>query len=424
MGQPIVPGRRLDVACPFCGLACDDLVVEASADRLQVLAAGCSLSRAGFERSVVPAQPQIDGRPVEMPVAVQHAAQLMQASRMPVFAAAADVAGVRMALRLADRLGGVIDHPASDGLVANLQQLQDSGWISTTLSEVRNRADFLLMVGPDPSAAFPRFLERCVSPAKTLFVATPLQRTVTRLGPPPTEPDDTAIRTLVVPEDRLSEAVSALGALVRGRPIASAGLSRATVAGLAELAAGLKAARYGVLVWAAGLLDFSAAPLIVRSLVELVRELNKSTRCAVLPLGGTDNLVGANQVTLWQTGLPLRTSFGSGHPEHDPFRFAARRLVEYGEADLLIWIAAFGELPPPPTDTRLILLAPPQESSRPSAAVYIPVGIPGVDHGGQMFRTDSVVALRLAALRDLGLPSVASVLTAIEAQLDGGRGDG
>ena len=32
--------------------------------------------------------------------------------------------------------------------------------------------------------------------------------------------------------------------------------------------------------------------------------------------------------------------------------------------------------------------------------VHIPVGTPGIDHAGEIFRTDGVVALPLAALRD------------------------
>jgi len=50
-------------------------------------------------------------------------------------------------------------------------------------------------------------------------------------------------------------------------------------------------------------------------------------------------------------------------------------------------------------------------------AVFIPVGIPGLDHAAHMFRTDRVVALPLQRLRPSTLPSVADALAAIDAAL-------
>ena len=51
-----------------------------------------------------------------------------------------------------------------------------------------------------------------------------------------------------------------------------------------------------------------------------------------------------------------------------------------------------------------------------SAAVFIPVGTPGLDHGGRLLRTDAVVSLALHAQREVGLPSVATLLRAIQAE--------
>ena len=50
-------------------------------------------------------------------------------------------------------------------------------------------------------------------------------------------------------------------------------------------------------------------------------------------------------------------------------------------------------------------------------AVFVPVGTPGIDHAGHLFRTDRVVALPLARLRNSDLPSVSQVVEAIEEAL-------
>ncbi|HVR67504.1 MAG TPA: formylmethanofuran dehydrogenase, partial [Verrucomicrobiae bacterium] len=153
-----------DVACPFCALACDDLVVEpAGKAGVTVRENGCELSRRGFTVASTSASPTIGGKAASIEDAISAAASLLGRSQAPLFAGlAADVAGIRAALSLAERLGAVVDDLNSDGLFRNLRMLQDSGWITTTLSEVRNRMDVMLIVGPDPSAAFPRFYERCV----------------------------------------------------------------------------------------------------------------------------------------------------------------------------------------------------------------------------------------------------------------------
>jgi formylmethanofuran dehydrogenase subunit B len=181
----------------------------------------------------------------------------------------------------------------------------------------------------------------------------------------------------------------------------------------------LKAARYAVVVWAPALLAQTGGDLIAHGLLELVRQVTRTSRCSALALGGGGNLFGVNQVCIWQTGYPIRTAFGQGIPEHDPYRFSARRMVEEGEADALVWISAFGEASPPMrADVPTIVLAPRIAPEARAAAVCIPIGIPGLDHAGQVFRTDGVVALRLAAQRTTSLPDVSSIVAAIEAHLE------
>ncbi len=418
MGVVAEDGRRRDVGCPFCGLVCDDLTIEDAGGRPHVVAAGCRLSRQRFKDLQAAALPLVDGQPAEPAAAVNRAAEMLARSRSPLFVVAADVAGTRAALRLAERTGGVVDHPDSEALFRNLRALQDAGSLATTLSEVRNRADLVLIIGPDPSPAFPRFFERCIEPRQTLFGDDSLRREILRIGPSAevgADPSNPAVVELPCALQRLPEAIAALSALLRGgRTVAPVGMELERLADLAER---LKSARYGTIVWAPAMFDMAAAELIAQAILELVRRVNLTTRCATLSLGGGANLLGVNQVCVWQTGCPIRTSFGSGAPEHDPYRFSAARMIREGEADALVWAAAFGGPgPPTPTEIPTVLLAPPAIPAA-GAAAYIPLGMPGIDHAGQVFRTDGIVALRLAALRRVGLPDLASILGRIERHL-------
>lgn len=410
--------RRRDVGCPFCGLVCDDLTVDGGAGRLRVIGGGCPISRERFADLPSGAQPMVDGRAADLAAAVDRAAGLLRSSRSPVFVVAADVQGARAVLRLADRLGGVVDHPGSEALFRGLRVLQDSGALATTLTEVRNRADVVLIVGPDPSRAVPRFFERCLEPQQTLFGREPLRRAIFRLGP---EADDAegglSAMVLSCAMERLPAALAALGAMLRSREVADPGVPGLRPDRLAGLAQRLRESRYAVLAWAPALLQMASGDLVAQAMLDIARHLNRTTRCAILPLGGGANLYGVNQVCTWQTGFPLRTSFGSGAPEHDLYRFSARRMIEEGEADTLLWASPFDE--PPRCGVPTILLGPPGAAGTQEAAAYVPVGMPGADHEGLVFRTDGVVALRLQALRPSAAPDVATVVRMIEAILSG-----
>ncbi len=403
-----------DVACPFCALACDDLVVEpAGKGGVTVRENGCDLSRRAFAAASNNASPAVGGKPASLGDAISAAARLLGRGRAPLFAGlAADVAGIRAALSLAERLGAAVDDLGSDGLFRNLRMLQDSGWITTTLSEVRNRMDVMLIVGPDPSAAFPRFYERCVAPRDTLFGEIKEPRRLYRIGAPSGAggPDKTEIAC----EDATLPAVlTALRALVNERPVTTDIGADLPLPALREVASALRNAKYGVVAWSAGAFEPSSSELIVQVIVELVRDLNRTTRCGGLPLGGNDNLMGANQTCLWQYGLPLRTSFAGGVPVHDPLLNSARRRIASGDSDIAVWISAFRSEVPAGLPANLIALAPPAARFERPPAVLIPIGTPGVDHAGQIFRMDNLVALPVQALLQRNLPSAADVLNRI-----------
>jgi formylmethanofuran dehydrogenase subunit B len=408
------------VVCPFCSLACDDLVVEAEGAVLRMRAPSCPIAEREFARPVPEARPTIRGEPATLEEAVAHAAGLLARSRLPLFAGlGTDVAGMREALALAERTGGVVDHAGSRGLLANVRAMQDGGWVTATLAEIRNRADLVLFVGTDSRAVAPRFVERCLAPSETLF--GPLARELVYLGdgldPPADDGVGAGITSLACAPERLPEAVAGLQALLAGARLGAASAGGVPVEALRALAERLRSARYPVIVWAAGEIAGGHPDLLVGTLASLLREVNGKTRCAGLPLAGPDNVVGCNQVCAWQTGVPLRTSLAGGAPDHDPVRWSTEALLAKGAVDCLVWIASLREQHAPATAVPTVALLRPGLPAVPAAEVTIPVGAPGLDHGGSAYRTDSVVAVPLAALRDPVAPSVAAVLADVGKRL-------
>lgn len=413
-----------NVACPFCGLLCDDLQIARSPAGLKVQKNGCVKAIAGFERNVSGAKPQIAGKDATLAQAVAAAAQLLSKSHQPILGGlGTDVDGVRAVMTLAEKTGAVVGHALSEASYRNFRVLQSGGWVMSTLTEARNRADLFIVAGSDLQAFHPRFFERIVNNERSMFSDLPPKRTVVFLG----EGLDTSgvkgprigeVITLPVKGDRIGEVVSAMRAMAKGATVAGetiGGLPRAAVEDLLERC---KKATYGIFAWAPPALNFPNADLTVQAIAEYVKEINQHSRFAGLSLGGDEGSYSASSVCAWQSGFPLRISFASGKPDFDPERYDLKRMLAQNESDLLLWIASYTpDLTPPKTDVPMIVLGTPGLKLTRTPDVFIPVGTPGADHSGVVIRCDSVVALPMKNLGRSNLPSAGDVLAQIEAAL-------
>ena len=396
-----------DVVCPFCALLCDDLVVEADGSRLKVTANGCPRAQAGFaRRAPASVSPMVGGRPVSLGEAVDRAGEILRRANLPLLAGlGTDTAGMRAAIRLAEAVGGVLDHAHGSGLLANLAAMQGGGWVTATLAKARNRPDFVLLVGGDGSAVSSRLHERVLRPPKTLDSAGPPGRRIVQLGGKPSAWP--RIEHVACPPEGLLAAVGMVRALVAGRRVDSPDGQ------LGHIAEALRGARYALIVWTAGLLPEPEAT--VTHLAEITKTLNAKGRAAGLPLSAPDNVIGANQVATWQTGVPLPLGLVAGVPEHEPRRWSAAALLARGAADALLWVASLGDLEPPETPAPTIVLARAGFVPKRPVEVLIPVGTPGLDHAGSLYRSDGVVALPVRGLRAPVAPGVAEVVAALVA---------
>lgn len=412
-----------EVPSPFCGIGTDDLSIQVDGISLKVTANGCAVNTPLFEHAITDTRPRVDGKEASLEAAVAKAADLLKGTKLPVIGGCAtDVNGMRGLLALADRCGAVVDNMNFVGARNNFLALQDSGWMNTTLAEVKNRCDLLLVVGTDLEAFAPRFFERYLW-TEAMFLEDTSQRQVIYLGKAPsgvasTSPNGTKAHVLECATTDLPEVMAVLRALVKKQPIRAATVAGIAVSELQTIANQLKAAKYGVVTWAAGALAYSQAELTVQMLSEMVKDLNdQNVRCSGLPLAGKEGDQTANQVCGWTTGYPARTRFSRGYPEYDPFLNDSRDLLANGEADALVWVQAFNPVSVPPvTDLPTIVVGRSGMTFTKEPDVFIPVGTPGIDHAGHAYRMDNVVAIRLKKLRDSGLPSTADVLNAIERQ--------
>ena len=370
------------------------------------------------------AQPTVNGEVCDLQTAVAAAARILFDSRQPLFGGlGTDVAGARALYPLACETGAISDAAQGEALMRGLRALQDRGsFTTTTIAEVRTRADLIVCFGGSPALTHPEFFRRC-----GLGEDTVPQREVVILGAASGEDVAATVAALNQLPGVRAEAVdlagdlfstaSLLAALVAGKAVPKAPAS------LDALAARLRAAHYAVIAWENAALPEQGA-LIIETLNHVVGLLNRSTRAAGFPLGGGLGAATVNQVFSWLSGVPLRSRAGPDGLEHEPLLFGADRLLRDRAVDAVLWISSFSP-EPAPLDASLpaVLVGHPDLAARttPGAPgvprVFIPVSTPGIGSTGHLFRADGVVLMPLDAVRADSLPTAAQVFARVSTAL-------
>ena len=425
--------------CPACGLLCDDVLIENNQQKIKMLANGCAKAISFFEQPLIDASPQINGKPVTLQQAIAHAAKLLKASQQPLFSGlSTDIQGFRAIYNLAQKTDGSLQHTNAKSTARNMKVLQSSGWQTTTLTEVKNRADVIVCIGTDIVSHNPRFFERFVD-CDGLFISAK-QREVIFIGKDfvgnnfvdehinikaKLSPTATPVSLLPCRAVDLPEITMVLRALVTGKQLKATEVAGVKISDLQAVANKLKTAKYAVLAWVAKDLDFAHAELTIQNITETVAILNNKTRAAGLPLGGSDGDTTANNANTWLSGFILNN--GALNDE----------AVEH---DLVVWVSSFnrGKLPPESDKPLIVIgnanlvgaacsreasLLNDEGKSRLQAAptkkpnVFIPIATPGLDCSGTLFRVDSSVILPLKKIRENALPTLSEVVRGIEALL-------
>jgi formylmethanofuran dehydrogenase subunit B len=345
----------------------------------------------------------------EFDAAVARAAKLLRASKAPVIAGlGADVAGIVAAFRLAEKLGAAIDHAGAEWALRDQAVLQDVGLMLVSPSEVFQRADVVLVVGERPFQAWPELPDLLFPERSDAGSAASGRGIVALTGRAPKLKNGKVATWFKSHAAELPMLLAAMRARINRRPLAH-DVERAT-----EIEAAtdiLRAAQFGVALWCPEEID----ALTIEMLTGLVKDLNATTRWSGLSVSSDLSATAAAMASGWMTALPLRSSFARGRPLHDPWQYDARRLVEAGETDLVVWISTFGE-PTPDwlNDVPSIVIADlAVAKTKSKAAVSIPVGRPGRDHGGVVFDRMTGTLVEVVSQASSDEPGVADALNRI-----------
>ncbi|HLW13639.1 MAG TPA: formylmethanofuran dehydrogenase [Casimicrobiaceae bacterium] len=423
-----------DWTCPFCPLHCDDIAATLHADEsLSAPATDCprlAAALALYGAADASCKPAIDGQDTDLDSALARATEILAHARRPLFGGlGTDIAGTRSLYELASGCGAILDHLHGDAQAASTLALQDRGAFFTTLSEVRTRADLVVVFACQPSARYPRFYER-------VLAGTSRQQALCFVGctvdPAASAVVEASTGSILAGAD-LYDVLALWSALLEGRTVEALRDDSGIARELPLLIERVAASRYTAFVYEPAALPGPHAALLIEALNRIIKAVNRTTRAGGLPLGGDDGALSANQTLTWLSGFPLRTRVArparrADEPplEHDPYRYQTARLLADRAIDALLWVSAFGPEPLPEAldpDVPAIVLGHPALARSPAGgncrapAVYIPVATTGIDSGGHLFRVDGSVVVPLFAARKVELPTVATIAALLSARL-------
>lgn len=408
------------MVCPFCSLLCDDLSVKTDAETVTLLKNRCPNAIKGFDDLAHTSDgPWLNGQAVRLRDAVAAATDTLRASKSPFIGGlGTDLDALRRLYKLAGTQGAAIDHMHSEQALANIAVMQTVGWYTTTLSEMRNRADIVVIVAADCKNKYARFLEKMLEPAAALAPKTRKDRRIVFLGPRKHAPTSKKLPIEIIPCE--PSEIATLLSVLRGE-ILGKRFDRPTPqsAKLSALAASLRGAAYANIVWSTSALEADQARLCIETISKLISDLNKTNRAAGLSLGGDEGGMSAQQVSSWLSGYPIRVSYANGIPSYDPQAHRLQTLIDNGEIDHVIWVDAFGRsrLPNIPADIPLTFIGHPNIAKQQKSGVSIPVGLPGIHHAAKLTRTDAVLTVPLDRIYRGKLPSVSDVVDSLAAAL-------
>tara|TARA_Y100000590_G_scaffold442043_1_gene569637 strand:- start:2647 stop:3885 length:1239 start_codon:yes stop_codon:yes gene_type:complete len=406
---------NINFTCPFCSLLCDDVQLKIKQNKLKPINSGCSLLLSSLKKNINEQFSRINGKKTNISEAIKKLSLLINESKSTLFAGmGTDIKGTRAALDIIDKYKCIVDHFSSGSYVKTLKSLQETGGFFLTLSELKNRSDTIIVI-QSTGEEVPRLFEKYLFPKNTINNIK--KRKIIFIGSK--SPKFLQKKKKLINFEFIKlESVNLLNFISSIRKFINFKSLKTKDKKILNLLNILKKTKYGSILWSASELQEDISDIIINEINLLIQDLNKFTRFSGLSLSGSEHILTVNEVLLWQTGFPIRTSFANGFPMHDINQFSTVKLLNNKEIDLAIWINSFSE-------KRIIinkkiknvLIGIPSHPQKNNVDIFIPVGTPGLDHNSHLLRIDKVVTMPLKKIRNLSLPSVEEVLKKVKVSI-------
>ena len=404
--------KNINFTCPFCSLLCDDVQLEIKKNNFKPINSGCSLLINSLKKKISDQFSRVYGKKTNISEAITELSLLIKKSKSTLFAGmGTDIKGTKAALTIIDKYKCIVDHFSGDSYSKNLKSMQETGGFFLTLSELKNRADTVIIF-QSSGEELPRLFEKYIFPKKTINNLK--KRKVIFIG-------TKAPQFFYKNKKRINfefiklDSINLLNFISTIRNSINFETKDEKDKRILYLLDILKKTNYGSILWNASEFQNDISDVIINEINLLIQDLNKFTRFSGLSLSASDHILTVNEVLLWQTGFPIRTSFANGFPVHDIDQFSTKKLIDNKEIDLVVWINSFNEKNIIINKKiKNVLIGIPSHPQKNNVDIFIPVGTPGLDHNSHLLRVDKVVSMPLKKIRNISLPSVDQILDKVK----------
>jgi formylmethanofuran dehydrogenase subunit B len=336
-----------NIICPVCGMACDDIIVEMEEDHVVEVREACEMGASKFyelnsEHRIV--MPSINGRKAEWREAIARSADLLKDARRPIIFIGAETSteAIKVGIQMAEHLGGVVDNNVSICHGPTVLGIQEVGFPSCTIGNVKNRADMVIFWGCNPMDSHPRHMSMKSSFPKGFFtedgrkgkkiVVVDVRRSTTS--------NITDDLILVNPGSDYA-VMAALRAILAGHadvmPSEVGGVKKER---LVELVEEMKKSNFVAFFIGLGIASSRGKDKNQAQILSVVADLTAYTKVIVITNRGHCNVAGFNQVCTWSTGFPYAVDFSRRCPRYNPGEFTTMDMLARKEVDAMLLVAA------------------------------------------------------------------------------------
>jgi formylmethanofuran dehydrogenase subunit B len=442
-----------NVTCPVCGSLCDDLEIEVENNVVTHVRNACGMGESKFlgYSGHRPPKPLIrkNGGLVEAPLseAIKKSAEILVEASYPILYGWSNTSceGTRVGIELTEEIGGVIDNTSTVCHGPSVLSIQDVGFSTCTLGQIRHRADLVLYWASNPWSAHPRHIERYTNFTEGRFRSSEWNKYLSSLGAykskrrmeraaklakgihgtsaetsvakvaeqlphalfekerkmivvdvRKTRTADIADYFLQVEPNKDYEIFQALRALLREEELEVPSVGGVPVEVLEDLLDVLVRCEFGVLFFGVGLTMSEGKLRNIEAGISLVRDLNQYTKFIIMPMRGHYNVTGANIVSTWQTGYPFAVDMSMGYPRYNPGETSVVDILARDESDAGLIIASDPVAHFPREAAKnlvknpLIVIDPETTATSLVADVVLPSAICGIEVEGTAYRMDRV----------------------------------
>lgn len=427
--------------CSGCSLLCDDIIVKSDGLFIEEVIGACLKGKERFDQ--VNAQNRITSPMIRKnnelinaswEEALAKTVEIIKNSSAPLLYGFSNVTceAQRAGMDLAKEINGFIDSNASICQGKILDKAKSQGINLTTITEIINKGDLIILWGANPAETIPRLLNKVLfsrgkfrmtgREIKTLVIIDPVKTASFRVM---------GVRdiALVIEPDKDIELIQMLKEeCCRADSIPSEGVAGVDKNDLKRLLLHLTGAENGVIILGQGVIQPHADYDLIEELLDLLQLINTRQvkgRISLLLLGGHFNMAGFDHVALSSYGVSGKLQFESKRLVKSEDTIVSKINKENFDCSIIVGTDPISHLPHSLSSKLakkpLILIDSHNSATSHIADVVLPTAITGIESSGLAYRIDQVpVELKKILNPPNNIPSDEELLNQLTEKLNGG----